>query len=269
MANDGAVVWNDGTLRMPPEVFADARRRDGDPTVIIFHPRTTPGFFAYFDTVGYDPVTGLVERPEMWDDQWTVLEAFNDSSFDENLDGTVTDWFSFLNAGRPVFVVGSSDSHNVMRGSPVGYPRTCIDTATDDPAQARAAGATAIRDLLLAGDMVVSGGIYVTARAAGGEGPGETVSGAAATESVRVTVQAPSWIDVDTLEVYVDGALSETIPIADSGDALRFDGDVAVEVASGGAGSWVVLHAKGDLRLDPVHPGRRPFGVTNPIFFRR
>jgi len=40
---------------------------------------------------------------------------------------------------------------------------------------------------------------------------------------------------------------------------------------------WVVFHARGaydptipnrnDQTLDPVHPGRLPFGVTNPIFF--
>ena len=42
---------------------------------------------------------------------------------------------------------------------------------------------------------------------------------------------------------------------------------------------WVVFHARGAYdptipnrndqtqTLDPVHPGRLPFGVTNPIFF--
>jgi hypothetical protein len=30
-----------------------------------------------------------------------------------------------------------------------------------------------------------------------------------------------------------------------------------------------VLAAYGDRALDPVHPGRIPFGVTNPIFIGR
>jgi hypothetical protein len=31
--------------------------------------------------------------------------------------------------------------------------------------------------------------------------------------------------------------------------------------------SWVVFHVTGEGSLDPVHPGKEPFGFTNPIFF--
>ncbi len=267
LVNDGAVVWTDGNAFNPPDVFDDARSRPGDPTVIIFHPRSATGFFAYFSAVGYDPDTGTVENPEMWDEEWTLLEAFNDSDFDANRDGTVKDWFSFLNAGRRVFTVGSSDSHLVYAGAPVGYPRTCVRTGHDDIAMARAAGAGALRDLMLDGHHVVSGGILVSSETATGEREGDTATGVGTTAMVRVRVQAPSWIDVDSLEVYVDGALADTIPLAGATDVMRFDDDIAVEVAP--TGSYVVFHAKGDQPLDPVHAGRTPFGVTNPIFLER
>jgi hypothetical protein len=41
---------------------------------------------------------------------------------------------------------------------------------------------------------------------------------------------------------------------------------VTVPVASGG--SYVIVAAYGDQPLEPVHPGRIPFGVTNPIFLK-
>ncbi len=97
-------------------------------------------------------------------------------------------------------------------------------------------------------------------------GPGGEVTGAGATETVRVSVQAASWVDATELEVWIDGELSETIPLGAGDGVLRFDQDVEVAVDSGG--SWVVFHARGEMPLDPVHPGRMPFGVTQPIFFQ-
>ena len=43
--------------------------------------------------------------------------------------------------------------------------------------------------------------------------------------------------------------------------------NVPVPVAA--AGSWVVFAVHSDAMLEPVHPGRTAFGVTNPIFLRR
>ena len=40
-----------------------------------------------------------------------------------------------------------------------------------------------------------------------------------------------------------------------------------VSVPTGDMAAWVVFVAAGDTDLTPVHPGRMPFGVTNPIFF--
>jgi hypothetical protein len=90
---------------------------------------------------------------------------------------------------------------------------------------------------------------------------------------VHVRVQAASWVDVDAIDVVVDGMLVATIAI-DAGDAdpgnpvIRWEGDIDVDVAAG-MGSYVIVAAYGDSTLEPVHPGRIPFGVTNPIFLAR
>lgn len=262
--NDGAIPWIGDS---PPTVFQRVRDLPEEPILIINHPRGA-AISGYFDYVGYDATTGAVNRMDEWDTGWNVVEIFNDSSFDENREGTVRDWFSFLNAGDRIFAAGSSDSHKVERGSPVGYPRTCLDLGVDDPAVLRAGGATqAVLDATGAGQFTVNGGIFVDAVARGDVGPGGDVTGAGATETVRVTVQAASWVDATELEVYVDGELSETITLGAGDGVLRFDEDV--EVAIDGSGSWVVFHARGEMPLDPVHPGRMPFGVTMPIFFER
>jgi hypothetical protein len=245
----------------PPAVFDSVRSRPESPLVIINHPR---GGANYFDYVGFDPATGLADSVSDWDTKFTLVEVFNDSGWQANKTRNVADWFGLLRAGRKVFAVGSSDSHGIS-SSPVGYPRTCIQLGTDDP---RALGATQVRAGLADGHSTISGGIYVTATL-GTAGPGDTVSGAGAPMMVDVMIQAATWVDVDAIDVVVDGNVVDTIPIM-PGDAdalkpsIRFHKLVPIQVQA--TGGFVVIAAYGDKALDPIHPGRIPFGVTNPIF---
>jgi len=262
--NGSATPW---VGRRPPEVFAEVRARPEAPAFIVNHPRSTSFAQGYFEVVGFDATTGEVANETDWDETFDILEAFNDSSFDQNRESTVRDWFAFLNQRRPMVVVGSSDSHSLY-GQPIGYPRTCLDLGTDNPA---GLSPTLVRDATRAGHSVISGGIYMTVQAAGGAGPGDTVSGAGASAMVHVTVRAAEWIDVNDLEVIVDGATEETIALSrDSVDpTLLLDEDVLVPVAAGAMGSWAVFHASGDEDMADVHPGRVPFAVSNAMFFTR
>jgi len=269
--NAGAPLWqsfptaDDPTREFrtmePPEVFDAVRARPEAPIVIINHPR---GGANYFDYVGFDPATGLASFDAAWDTKFTLVEVFNDSGWLQNRNRTVADWLGLLRAQRKVFAVGSSDSHGLVN-SPVGYPRTCIQLGTDDP---RALTTTLVRDQLAAGHAFVSGGIYVTARL-GTAGPGDTTTGAGSPIDVDVTVQAATWVDVDAIEVVVDGQTVDTIPIM-PGDAdptnpvIRFHKPVRIQTAA--TGGFVIIAAYGNKELEPVHPGRIPFGVTNPIF---
>jgi hypothetical protein len=272
--NNGAPTWQtfasaaspDDELitEGPVEVFDRVRARPEHPTIIINHPQGATDYFGY---VGLDPMTGVVGLPQYWDDEFQLVEVFNDSGWLHNREASVASWFALLKSGRHVFAVGSSDSHSV-RGSPVGYPRTCVQLGTDDP---RAIDGELIRDRLVAGHATVSGGIYVTT-AVGAAGPGDVATVGGATASVNVRVQAASWVDVDTVEIIVDGETVDTFAVGeDDADpqnpALRWHRDVVVDVAAGG--SWVVVAAHGARDLAPVHPGRAAFGATNPIFLQR
>ena len=266
--------------------------------------------------VGLDPITGLVtgngkfdpekasELAEWWDTDFSTMETFNDRSFEGNKlnagrmgdaaseYGTVDDWFNFLQQGRRVFSVGSSDSHSVMGGSPVGYPRTCIAVGSDDPAALRALSGTpeALRQNIKNGETVINGGFYLTADA-DGVGPGGTIMTPMSMETVTLEVQAPMWVgDVHLIEMWWgDGATISSEEIAnqsvskvmdamfDQEAIMRFSGDVSIPETA----KWVVFHARGKFNpaiasrsdqaqtLAPVHPGRLPFGVTNPIFYTR
>lgn len=248
----------------PKTVFEQVRARPEAPAIIINHPR---GDTNYFNYVGYDPATGAVESPSDWDESFKLVEVFNDSTWMANRNGTVKDWLGFLSHGRKVFAVGSSDSHGISH-SPVGYPRTCISVGTDDPRQVTG---NKVRDELSAGHATVSGGVYVTAKV-GNVGPGDTATGVGASATVDVEVQAAPWIDVTTLEVIVDGATVSTIPISPSdadgtNPTIRWHKTIPAAVAT--SGSYVIVAAYGSQPMEPVHPDRIPFGVTNPIFLTR
>ncbi|MEZ4366094.1 MAG: CehA/McbA family metallohydrolase [Kofleriaceae bacterium] len=271
-ANAGAPAWQTfptaaspstpfATLA-PPAVFDAVRARPEEPVVILNHPR---GGANYFDYVGYDPVTGMVDDEDAWDTDVTLIEVFNDSGWVANRTGLVRDWLSILGAGRRVFAVGSSDSHGIS-SSPVGYPRTCVTVGTDDPA---AATGPMVRDALAAGHATISGGIYVAARV-GTAAPGDVAIGLGPATTVDVEVQAASWVDLDAIEVVVDGVTVDTIAVVPA-DAdplepvVRWRGSIPITVAASGRG-YVIVAAYGDAPLEPVHPGRLPFGVTEPIF---
>ena len=86
---------------------------------------------------------------------------------------------------------------------------------------------------------------------------------------VDVVIQAATWIDVDAIEVIVDGISVDTIPVmpgdADPSNAvIRWRGSIPIQVQA--TGGFVVIAAYGSDPLEPVHPGRTPFGVANPIF---
>jgi hypothetical protein len=248
----------------PVEVFDAVRARPEQPTIIINHPRGGTNYFGYAE---FDNLTGLPGNPDVWDTEFTAVEVFNDSGWTSNRNGNVADWLALLDSGRRVFAVGSSDTHGI-RSSPVGYPRTCMFLGTDDPAQL---APDAIRDAVATGRGTISGGIYVDATV-GTAGPGQDAAGVGAMATVHVKVQAASWVDVESLEIVVDGATAATIAItpddADPGDpTIRFERDLLVDVAA--SGSYVIIAVTGDDPLEPVHPGRIPFGVTNPIFLTR
>lgn len=261
--NNGAVDW---IGKDPPEVFGLVHALPEDPFLIVNHPSGASSFGSYFTAARLDRDTGT-STDELWSDDFDGVEVFNDSDFEANRDASVADWFSLLNHGKTVWAIGSSDSHQV-RTSPVGYPRTCMRFGHDDPAKLTP---SAVRDALRAGHATISGGLTMTVTGPGGKGPGDTVATTGGKATFSVTVEGPSFVGADTLETIVNGVTVATEPLMPigAGPSKRFMNEVTVSIDPAAPRNWVVFHAKGEGDLAPLHPGRRPFAVSNPVLLSK
>jgi len=261
-ANNGAVDW---VGKDPADVFALVHALPENPVLIVNHP-SGGGFGAYFSSAGFDKKTGK-GRDGFWSDDFDAIEVYNDSDFESNREDSVADWFALLEAGMTVWSVGSSDSHH-LRTSPVGYPRTCLSIGHDDPTKLTK---EEVRDVIASGSSTVSGGLLMTVSGPNGEKPGQTVeTGASAMATFTVTIETASYIGADTLEVIVNGQTVSTEPLmplaGHAGPSKKFVNQVTVARDATRQRNWVMFHAKGPGDLAPLHPGRKPFAASNPIF---
>ncbi|MEZ4309721.1 MAG: CehA/McbA family metallohydrolase [Polyangiaceae bacterium] len=262
--NRGAIEW---IGKNPPGFFDDVRKHSEDPYIIVNHPRGL-SLGAYFSAAQYDRDLGAGKDKELWSTNFDAIEVFNDSDFEKNRDAVVADWFSLLNHGQKRWAVGSSDSHH-LRTSPVGYPRTCMYFGHDDPTKVTLSG---VRDAVRSGDTTISGGLYMTVLGPGGEHPGQTATVDANGEATfTVTVDSPSWLKGETLETIVNGVTVSTEPLLPlgAGPSNKFVNQVTVKLDASAENNWVVFHAKGEGDLSPLHPGRKPFAVSNPVFLEK
>jgi hypothetical protein len=261
--NNGAVDWIGKT---PAEVFGVVHALPEDPFLVVNHPSGASSFGAYFTAARLDRDTGS-STDELWSDDFDGVEVFNDSDFEANRDGAVADWFALLNHGKTVWAVGSSDSHQI-RTSPVGYPRTCMKFGHDDTTKLTP---NDVRDALRAGHATISGGLYMTVTGPGGSGPGDTVAAKDGKATFMVTVEGPSFMNADTLETIVNGVTVATEPLLPigAGPSKRYTNEVTVSLDPKATRNWVVFHAKGEGDLAPLHPGKKPFAVSNPVLLTK
>ncbi len=254
--NHGAVDWIGLT---PAQTFAAAHALPEKPAVVVNHPRKA-NIGGYFASALWDPDLGVAHDAELWSTDFDAIEVFNDASFD-GTQNTVKDWVSLLLHGKRVFAIGNSDSHT-LRTTPVGYPRTCFEFGHDDPQKLTPA---AVRDAILAGNSVVTGGLMMTVAGPGGAKPGGTV--APGKQDFTITVDAPSWITASEIEAVVDGTVADKQPLAPlgAGPSNRYVNKLSVDLTGK---HFVMFHARSAQDLAPLHPGRQPFAVSNPIFVK-
>jgi hypothetical protein len=253
-AGAGAAVWFDMT---PSEVF-DAADAIADPALgphvtQLNHPRDSSSFLAH---VGFDPMTGMPTanpldlgypvETDLNDFDFDAIEVWNGtrSSGDEE---TFVDWLWLYARGRSFAMIGNSDTHQTTRSA--GTPRTYARVPSDARGEFDWADVGAS---IMARDLTVSGGIFVTA-----EVTGAVSSGAV---PVHVRVQAAPWIDVQRLRIWAGTTEAVTMPITGA-DPVRLDATIDVPLAGA---TFVVVRADGDRESPPMLRGQ-PFGITNAI----
>lgn len=261
------------------QMFAAARKGDPSRIVQVNHPRLGKGI-GYFNIVMYDAKSGIV--PAKMRTDFDTIEVYNGYEIQKSaqVEAVLKDWLSLLAHGHRYAATGSSDSHTVQYNW-AGYPRTY---AYLDEASAGEPGhpvdGKAVVAALKAGRSLVTSGPIVELSVAGAR-PGEETSTHDSSAVAHVRVLAAPWLDVTSVELYVDGksAVTRAIPSrpskvgAEEGTlaeaqvrAVRFEGDLPVALGPGR--HFLVAVARGKRTADDVLPFMpyAPMGFTNPVW---
>lgn len=247
LGNNGALRWFELT---PKEIFKKLRDEHPDVLIQVNHPRSSG---SYFNVVGYDPKTGKVQKEDIWDDTFDLIEVFNGKRTAQLLT-TLPDWFSFLNQGKKYAAVGNSDCHNPFNLS-VGYPRNYIFVGKNKPSQKEVINA------LKKQKVVVCGGPWIDFKI-NGRGIGEMVS----KEDkilLSINVQSPRWMPLTKIKIIANGKEIKTIPVVDTKEIIKFNNTVIDEPKKD---TWYIVVAEGEIDLYPVYPDAVPYSFTNPIY---
>ncbi len=247
--------------RTPTEIFAEVRRTAPDAIIDIHHPRLEGGAMGYFHKARFDRTTLVAGRPGFSSDfdAIEVLNGFQDADR-KTLDAVLADWFAFLDRGRRITATGNSDTHHLtfnLGGYPRNYVR--VDATGADTAAAVIAAVRGQRAFFTTGPIV---DVHV-----GDVGLGGVARGQHGLIDLTVTVRAASWMDVDTLTVYVGGKVVVTRPITGTHDP-RFTAVLPLAVLRD---TYVVVRVSGQRPMAPIvgdEVGFRvtPLAVTNPIW---
>ncbi len=180
-------------------------------------------------------------------------------------------WLQMLNQGRRVWCVAVSDAHRVF-GNGVGAWRTYVPSSTDEPAHINPS--EIIRNSK-AGRMLISNGPFLKVTTGDGLPIGSTVVSEGGVD-LHIEVQAPSWMEVDRVQVLVNGrqpgeynfTAASHPPMFRKG-VVRFRERVHVKLQQDAHLIVVAVGEKADLKkLWGRNPygNMRPIAYTNPIF---
>ncbi len=226
--NGGAIDWagGDGSSLRLDQLYAGIRAADPGALIQMNHPRGTPG--GALTMLKVDTATGATHADpalfrqdpnpaatamdtKLFDPSFDAIEVMNGTDPDP---AVLNDWMTFMSRGWLKVATGVSDTHSAY-SAVGGYGRTWVKLGIDQPSQfTPTAFATAMKQRKAS----FSSGPFIVMTAqrldSGGQatGPvlevGDTVSIAAGT-SLRLTVdvQAPEWMQFDSIEVHthVDG----------------------------------------------------------------
>ncbi len=186
------------------------------------------------------PVHAMIERT-LAEQQAMIQGTY---SLGYGIEGQIDDWFSLLNLGYKYTVLGNSDTHG-WSSVESGCPRNFVLSDTDEPAFI---DDQAIADAVRRHQVVASYGPFIR-MTLDGHNIGDEFTPPTGPLPLHISVQAPTWIDVDRVELYENGTLIREWTVPVTGDTLRFDSEVDVTPSQD---SWYVVSVLGDEGLDPV-----------------
>jgi hypothetical protein len=248
-----------------PEAIFEAARQAGVPGLIpivqVNHPRM--GSIGYFELLRFDAadISRWRSRSNLAALEFDTLEVFNGDHYAQihKVEDVMKDWFALLKAGMRPVATGNSDSHKLVFAE-AGVPRNYVRVPNDDPA---AFDQKAFIEAIRAGRVVVSSGpfvrLFVGDKEIGDEVPEGDVE-------VELRVDAAPWVDVDRVELWVNGEPSEGFPVPGGAASRRFSKKLTKHFDRG---DFLVAIARGSKPMTFLHrSGAKPFAFTNPIFVK-
>ncbi|MBA4020552.1 MAG: hypothetical protein C0483_25615 [Pirellula sp.] len=196
---------------------------------------------------------------------------------DKTENNTIFNWLQLLNQGHRIPGVVNTDAHYNIHGS--GWLRIYFESPTDDPAKIKTDDVVHAAEH---GHIVMTNGPYLEVRATTNDGKQETSDGpggdlVAADRKVKlkIRVQCPNWLDVDRVQVFVNGRPLPKLnftrkdnPDAFQDGVLKFDRELDFELE---ADAHIIVATIGDAHalghvMGPEHAKDKPCAVSNPIY---
>jgi len=216
--------------------------------------------FGFMDVVEVHPMDKIFTPPT------TLTTTSNDRG------NAIFHWMQLLNLGYRIPGVVNTDAHYNFHGS--GPFRNFIKSTTDNPAEAR------VLDMCHAaeqGTLTMTNGPFMEVNASSLDskgGPGEDIkSDGEVLLSVRV--QCPNWIDVNRVQVFINGKPEEKLNFTRRTHPQMFADGVqkfheSIQVHLTGDAHLIVAAAGEGLQLGrvmgPATGKRTPITVSNPIY---
>jgi hypothetical protein len=186
------------------ELFADIRETPDVGVIILNHARDLHSGVRPFAIENHFASQG--ENAMGWEIGFNAMEILNSAATQSDVMQLTHDWMALLNSGKNVVPIGCSDSHDVARHF-VGQGRTYIRC---DDRRPESLPLDACIKSLANGQSLVSYGVFVRLIAEGRYQAGDLAL-VKRERPIKVTVEAqtPNWINVDQVQLYVNGELIE------------------------------------------------------------
>jgi hypothetical protein len=186
-------------------------------------------------------------------------------------------WMQLLNQGYRIPGVVNTDAHYNHHGS--GWLRNWFASSTDDPS--RIATDEMVRQAE-AGHIVMSSGPFLSVQATATLTdriaiPGDDLATDDAAVTLKVRVQCPNWLDINRVQIFVNGRPSKEHnrtrknspdQFGDSDQVTKFDSEFTVSLPQD---AHLIVAAIGEgMTMEKVmgqqYGDRPPIAVSNPIF---
>ena len=272
--------WGTPTLKGGSRIdpAANARNRVGhfgggsDRWVQANHPDVGGVFFDRnrdgVEDGGFAGFEKLIDAAEVWSAEILTLSPRYNTRDGAN---RTFGWLQMLNQGRRVWCVAVSDAHRIF-GNGVGGWRTYVPSSTDRPSEID--HEEIVRNSK-AGRMMITNGPFLEVSTADGLPIGSTVISEGFVD-LQVRVQTPNWMEVDRVQVLVNGRQPEQynfrrqeVPGMFRDEVVNFEETIRV-ILQRDAHLIVVAIGEGSSiergwGLDP-NGKMHPVAYTNPIF---